>query len=154
MPRQLVVPNQNDWAGYENDIEGRWAYRLLFGKTIEEVRYEFRDTDSIERAMELLDAPRAVFQYYLFAFVSILQSPEESVGESDCASVFLHFLCNREKRDPGSVAQIYAELRETIEHVASNQAFFDAPVEIYGDFREHADEIKALCEALHGDRRP
>lgn len=147
MSRLRSVPDQDDWAGCHDDLDVRYACHLLFGKTVDEVRYQFRDTFSIERASELLYAPRRVFQYYVFAFVSILESPAESVGESDCASVFLRLLCDREESDPGSVAQIYPELRATVEHVAANQAFFDAPVDIYGDFRDRAAELKALCEA-------
>jgi len=140
------VPDQTDWAGYEADLEGRWAYRLLFGKSIDEVRYEFRDTAAIERSVELIGAPRPVFQYYVFAFVSLFESPVESAGESDCASAFLRLLCNRERDDPGCVAEIYPELRSTVEHVATNQAFYDADLDIYGDFRDLAAELAELCE--------
>jgi hypothetical protein len=66
---------------------------------------------------------------------------------------FLRFLCNREKSDPGSVARIYPELRATVEYVAANQAFFDADVDIYGDFRDQAAELKALCDAPQADDR-
>lgn len=145
IPRPRQVPDHSAWAGYEADLEGRWTHRLLFGKSIDEVRYEFRDSASIERSIELIRAPRAVFQYYVFAFVSIFESPVESAGESDCASVFLRLLCNRERDDPGSVTEIYSELRPTVEHVANNQAFYDADLDIYGDFRDLAAELATLC---------
>jgi hypothetical protein len=141
-----AIPDEAAWAGYDEDLDVQYAHHLLAGKSIDEVKYQFRDTFSIERASELLYAPRPVFQYYVFAFVAIFGSPAESVGESDCASVFLHFLCDREKRDPGSVADIWDELRGTVDHVANNQAFYDANLDIYGDFRDLAAELTALCE--------
>ncbi len=140
------IPDAADWVGCEGDVEARYARGVLFGKSIDEVMYDFRDFTS-ERACELLAVPRPVFQYYVFAFVPLFASPGESAEQADCASVFLHLLCDREKRDPGSVAQIHAELRATVDHVANSQAFFDADIDIYGDFRDHAAELKALCEA-------
>ena len=145
MARPSQVPGEAEWSGYEDDLDVRYAYHLYFGKTTDEVKYDFRDL-VIERAGELRLAPRAVFQYYVFAFVDLFDSPGESIGQSDCASVFLDLLCDRERRDPGSVAEIYPQLCETVEHVASNQAFYDADVDIYGDFRDHAAELAALCD--------
>jgi len=87
------IPNADDWSGYEADIEARYGHKLMFGKSLEELVYLFRDT-SIERAAELLQMPRA-----------------------------------------------------TVDYVASNQEFFDADVDIYGDFRDLAAEVEALCES-------
>ena len=146
MARPHRIPGEPEWAGYEDDLDVRYAYHRYFGKTTDEVMYDFRDL-VIERAGELRSAPRAVFQYYVFAWVDLFGSAGESIGQSDCASVFLHLLCEREREDAGSVSEIYDDLRETVDHVANNQSFFDADVEIYGDFRDFAAEIRALCES-------
>ncbi|HEY8973101.1 MAG TPA: hypothetical protein VIN75_02710 [Burkholderiaceae bacterium] len=144
MARPRVVPGEAEWAGHEQDLEAQYAHRLYFGKTTDEIMYDFRDL-VIERASELREVPRPVFQYYVFAFVDLFASPGESAEQADCASVFLLMLCGRERHDPGSVAEIYDDLRATVEHIANNQAFYDADVDIYGDFREHAAELAALC---------
>lgn len=60
IPRPRQVPDEAEWAGYEDDLDVRWAHGLLAGKTIEDVRCQFRDTYSIERASELLRAPSRV----------------------------------------------------------------------------------------------
>ena len=145
IPRPREVPDETAWAGHEDDLEVQYAYHRYFGKTTDEVMYDFRDS-VIERACELRFAPRPVFQYYVFAFVDLFASPGESAEQSDCASVFLRLLCDREQRDPGSVAELYVELRPTVEHVANHQSFYDADLDIYGDFREHAAELAALCD--------
>ena len=144
----IRIPDEADWAGCETNIEASYAHRLLLGKSLEEVMYLFRDT-AIERAIELRCVPRPIFQYYVFVFVQLFASPGESAEQADCASVFLRLLWDRERDDPGSVSQIYADLRDTVDHVANNQAFFDADVDIYGDFRDLAAELEALCEAPH-----
>ncbi len=146
------IPGKSEWAGYEADLDVRYAYNLYFGKNIAEVQPFFGEMRSIERADELLFAPRRVFQYYVFAFAEYLQS-EPAMGDSDSASPFLHLLVEREKRDPGSVAQIYAELAPTVEYVASRQKYFDADPEIYGSFRELAEQIEAVCNAPHVRRK-
>jgi hypothetical protein len=146
MARRTRIPTEADWAGYKDDLEASYAHRFMLGKSIDELAHRFKNSP-IERGAELLYMPRRAFQYYVFAFAVILESPLEGAGQSDCASVFLRLLCNREKSDPGSVAQIYPALRGTVEHVSANQAFFDADQDIYGDFRELAVELKTLCQA-------
>ena len=43
MARPSQVPGEAEWAGYEDDLDVRYAYRLYFGKTTDEVKYDFRD---------------------------------------------------------------------------------------------------------------
>jgi hypothetical protein len=128
------IPDVKDWAGYEEDLDVKYAHKLLFGKSIPEVIHHFARSP-IERADELLFMPRKAFQYYVFAFAEYLRT-KESIGESDAASPFLNLLIAREKRDPGSVMEIYDALFPTIDFVSSNQERFDADPKIYGSFKE------------------
>ncbi len=66
------------------------------------------------------------------------------MGESDEASSFLRLLIGREERDPGSVAEIYADLEEVVEFVASHQDYFEADPAAYGDFPELAATLQTL----------
>ena len=113
--------------------------------------HDFRDLVS-ERASELQFAPRPVFQYDVFTFVDLFASPGGSARQADCASVFLHLLRDREQSDPGSMKEIYAELRPTVEHVADNQSFYDADLDIYGDFRDLAAQLATLCASSDARR--
>ncbi len=98
---------------------------------------------SIERMDELLFAPRRIFQYYVHAFGKYVMS-EKAAGDSDSTSPFLSLLA-REKRDPGSVRESYESLSEVVDFVATHQAYFDADVDIYGDFKERATRIHDVC---------
>ena len=151
IPRPRSIPGEAEWTGREGDFDVRFAYRLYFGKTTDEVMYEFREHAS-ERALELRLAPRPVFQYYVFAFVDLFASPGESVEQAECAIAFLRLLRDREQSDPGSVKEIYAELRPTVEHVADNQSFYDADRDIYGDFRDLAAPLATLCASSDARR--
>ena len=140
------IPDESAWYGYEDDLDVRYMHGLFYGKSIEEVQEYFGEGRSIERAGELLFSPRPVFQYYVQAFAHFL-SLQRAAGDSDSASPFLHLLEEREKLDPGSVQQIFSSLEECITFVTENQAYFDAPVEIYGDFKEQGQRIRQLCGA-------
>jgi hypothetical protein len=97
--------------------------------------------------------PRRAFQFYVFAFAQYVMS-DAAIGDPDAASGFLNYLIAREKRDPASVAGIYALLEPTIDFVAASQARFDASHDVYGDFAQKADELKKLCGAAHSRRDP
>lgn len=142
------MPGPTEWAGYESDLDVRYAHKLLFGKSITEVQGYFAGGRSIERSSELLYMPRRAFQYYVFAFAEYLRSPE-AAGDSDAASSFLRLAISREHKDPGSVSQVFPDLRSTIEFVSSGQEYFDANPDIYGKLADLGAEIVALCEAPH-----
>ena len=146
MARQKKIPDKADWEGYEEDLDVRYFHTLAYGKTIEEVQLFFGEGRSIERMSELLFTPRRVFQYYVFSFAAYVMSGQAE-GDPDSASPFLSLLEEREKRDPGSVSQIFLELEEVIDFVAAGQEYFDADPNIYGSFEERANRIRKACNA-------
>jgi hypothetical protein len=145
------VPGKEEWAGYESDLDVKYAHRLMFGKTLDEVQDLFGGTHSIGRADELLFMPRRAFQYYVLAFAQYVMSPN-AAGDSDSASAFLRLLVAREERDPDSLSQIVSALRPAIDYIAGNQGYFDADPNIYGSFADMGKRLHALCrEAGSGD---
>jgi hypothetical protein len=107
--RQLrqKVPDTQNWADYRDDSDVRFAHKLLFGQTVEEVQGLFGQDRSLERAGELLFAPiRRVFHYYVFALTAYVLF-EAAAEDSDSASPLLHLLFGREKNDPSRVCEIY-----------------------------------------------
>jgi hypothetical protein len=54
-------------------------------------------------------------------------------------------LKEREKKDLGGVAEIYPDLLEIIDFAASNQQYFDADIDIHGNFQERAERIRRAC---------
>jgi len=113
----------------------------------------YPDGRCIQRSQELLHMPREAFQFNVFAFAQYVMS-DAAIGDADGASCFLDCLIAREKRDPGSVAQVFARLEPTIDFVAASQARFDASHDTYGDFTEKAEELKKLVGATHSPRDP
>jgi hypothetical protein len=146
MPNPQHIPDESAWYGYEKDLDVKYLHDRFFGKSITEVQRYFGGGSSIERASELLFAPRPVFQYYIHAFVAFLLSPHAE-GDPDSASPFLGLLESREERDPGSVRDIYPSLAACVDFIAANQSLFDANIDIYGDFQERARSIREKCNA-------
>jgi hypothetical protein len=147
------IPGAEEWAGYEGDFTARAAHSFWFGKSLDELQPHLDGGQSIHRGQELLYMPRGAFQFYVFAFAQYVMS-EAAIGDPDGASCFLGYLAAREKRDPGSVAQIFGHLEPTVDFVAASQARFDARHDIYGDFTEKAEELKKLIGATHSPQDP
>lgn len=72
---------------------------------------------------------------------------EAAAGDPDSASPFLSLLEEREKREPGSVRIIFPAVKEVLAFIAKNQAYFYAPIDIYGDFNERVRKLYATCDA-------
>lgn len=113
---------------------------------MEEVQSYFGEGRSIDRMGELLFAPRPVFQYCVRVFAHFVMS-EAAAGDSDSTSPFLSLLEEREKKDLGSVRFIFPALKEALDFVAKNQVYFEAPIDIYGDFNQRVEMLYAACGA-------
>jgi len=149
----VKIPGADEWAGYKEDFTARNAHAIWFGKSLDDMQPLLTGGQSIQHAQELLYMPRRAYQFYIFAFAQYVMS-DAAIGDSDGASSFLNHLVAREKRDPGSVAQIYARLEPTIDFVAASQARFDASHDNYGDFPEKAEALRKLVGAIHSPRDP
>jgi len=147
------IPGPEEWAGYKDDISARQAHSFWFGKSPDDMQPYFKDGQSIQRGQELLFMPRRAFQFYIFAFARYVMS-ETAIGDSDGASSFLGFLIAREKRDPGSVAQVYEHLAPVVDFIAGSQPRFDASHDIYGDFAETAEKLRKLLGTTLAQRDP
>ena len=141
---EAFVPGDAEWAGYENDLDARYAHERLFGKSIEQVQRLFEETDALSLAEDLHFMPVAAFQYYIFAFAQFLLS-DRAPGEFGAASSFLGVLIVRESEEPGSVSNLYVQLKPTVEFVATHLMYFEAYLDVY-NFKDEADRLRALCE--------
>ena len=138
------IPSQDDWAGYEDDLDARYAYRVFFGRSIEEVVPLFHE-NPIERCSELSFMPVKPFRYYILAFRDYLLS-EQSREDSDAASCYLRLIVEKIDNEPATIGPVLPALRESVQQVAESQAFYDADPHIYGNFREIAARILAACD--------
>ena len=160
--KQTRMPSNADWIGYEEDLDLQDFYKLVYGKKVEDIYYYFKNSAHISRADELLHSNRKVFQYYIYAFALYIEVAGEK--EPDVLDVFLRLLLNREKKDIGSVCQIYHKkynfqivdenfdkksftlsLESIVEKIMNRLDEGMIDKEIYSDFPELINNVKNMC---------
>jgi hypothetical protein len=144
-PSEAHIPGDVEWAGYEDDLDSRYAHEMFFGKSIEQVLRLFEKSDVLSRAEDLHYMPFAAFKYYIFAFARFVLS-DRAAGDSSAANAFLCTLMERESEVPGCMSDLYVQLKPTVEFIATHQKYFDADPEIYGNFKDRAESLRAMCE--------
>ncbi|MFZ6778822.1 hypothetical protein ACO0LD_18515 [Undibacterium sp. Ji83W] len=147
MKQILKIPTEKDWGDYKSDLDQKYAYKIFFGKNLEEARHLFQGA-VIERTEELRFMPVIPFQYYIGAYYQYVTSPAvlSNRNAPDAASCFLRLVESKLSDDPVSISPLMKELMPAIEYLAKNQALFDADIDIYGDFNEILLEIKRLAQ--------
>ncbi len=142
------IPTEEDWGAYKNHHENKWAHDAFIGKTVEELLEWF------ERSLLVYDvlyhmSPKP-FQYYIFA-LKIILDPERPREDHICcnsASVFLDLILDKLVQEPDTILPVMEDLLPTASYVASNQAQYDASIEIYGSFPSKFTEIRQLYATL------
>lgn len=134
------VPSREAWGSLD-DLDVKYAFNFYGGKSIKDLASDLI-YNPIERVDELRFSPWAVFSYYIFWFVEFLTS-DESKGEPDCASCFLHLVLEKAQAEPRMFKKLYPHLKLAIDIVAGRQEFYEAPVHIYGLFSDYKQGIEA-----------
>jgi len=135
------IPTEQYWSGYHNDIDARYAYKIFFGKSNEDMQPAFK-RNVIERTDELRFMPIRAYQYYIFGLRDYVRNRDFDVLESsDAASCFIKLALEKLKDAPNSILPILDELLPDLEYVANNQDLYEAEVDIYGDFKNIYKEI-------------
>ena len=133
------IPGRQEWGDLD-DLDVKHAFKFYGGKSVRELP-DFVD-NPIERVDELRFSPWGVFSYYIFWFARFLTS-DESRGEADCASCFLHLVLEKAGAEPQRFKDLYPRLKPAIDTVAGRQEFYEASTWIYGSFSEYKQQIEA-----------
>lgn len=141
MKRSVKIPSLDDWSGYKDDLDASYAFKIFFGKSISEVIPLIHE-HPIERAEELRFMPPAAFRYYIIAFRDYILS-EKSREDSDAASCYLNLIEHKIVEEPKTINPVMPILVESVEKVAKTQSFYDAALDIYGDFKLISARIMA-----------
>jgi hypothetical protein len=149
-PKPRTVPTEEDWGNCQSDLDQEYAHRLFAGRTNAEIQCHFR-SNVIGRTEDLQWMPEIPFRYYMLGFRDFLIAGD--FGDkfaSNAASCFLHLVAEKLENHPRHIMPIMPELLPTIEHVARNQAVFEADEHIYGNFLEQWKRIQQLFEDRGG----
>ena len=140
----LSIPTEADWGDYRSDLDQESAHGVFAGKSNDEMQQYFRDIP-VEAASDLRFMPEIPFRYYMLGFRDCVTSGGfEPYNNSDAASCFLHLVTEKLETQPRCIIPIMPELIPAVEHIAHNQATFDADESIYGNFLETLKQIRVL----------
>ncbi|MEM7222216.1 MAG: hypothetical protein AAF495_04515 [Pseudomonadota bacterium] len=129
----------------ESDLDTAYAFKVFFGKSIEEAIPKIQG-NPIERADEIRFMPPVPFRYYILALRDYLLS-EQSRGDFDAPGCYLRLIEEKLRDEPEKILPVMQHLEDSIERVAKAQAFYDADVDIFGDFVEIRARIVTAYEA-------
>ncbi len=138
-------PTLDDWGVIDsNDLDATWAFKQFFGKSFNQA-VELFEANALHYQEDLVSMPKSVFKFYAPAFVSYLES-DRSAADADGASSFLHLLAWILRSQPEILdTETEVTLLNTADKIAQNQSYYEADVDIYGQFSELNEEIKKLA---------
>ena len=142
--RRPSIPTRSDWGEVDpGDLDAQWALEQFLGRSFADAEELFaRNALYYGEALESM--PPVPFNFYARALAQYLTS-DTAPGDADGASSFLRILAWVLETRPEIIgAETKAKLMSAAEHVAANQAFYEASVSIYKRFPEHLNRIKRL----------
>lgn len=140
------VPTEADWGNYGLDLDQKHAHSVFSGRTNEEVQVVFK-RNPIEATDGLRWMPEVPFRYYMLGFRDAVLAAEFGQYLSDAASCFLSLIAEKLEKHPRAILPIMPELLSAAEHIAKNQAKFEADERIYGNFMQKLVHIQCLYSA-------
>ena len=142
--KALSVPTEKDWGDYKTDLDQKHAHSVFAGRTNQEMQPFFR-RNPIEMTSELRWMPEVPFRYYMLGFRDFVMAKQfDFLDSADAASCFLGLVLEKLEKQSRHIVPIMPELLPAVEHLARNQAVFEAESSIYGDFLEKLSRIQAL----------
>ncbi len=142
----MEIPTEKDWGFWQDGLDLEYAHKHFSGKSISEAIELFVD-HSLYYQEDLMWMPAVPFQYYIHAYKEYILS-DRSKDDSDGASCYLGLIGFKLKTNPEHIISIFELLLPSAKTVAGRQEFYDANVEIYGDFKEILVSIIRQSEEL------
>ena len=140
----IGIPTEKDWGNYKSDLDIFHAYKIFAGKTNSEAVNEFKK-NVINRCDDLRWMPLVPFQFYLLAYRDyILAGNFDIFDKADAVSCFIGLVKEVLINKSEFISPLIEELMPTLKHIAENQNFYEADIDIYGDFNNELKEIEAL----------
>jgi len=96
--------------------------------------------DGLDYHEDVMFMPEACFPFYSGAYMAYLMS-QQSEGDSDGASCFFGLVEIR-AAEIAARRGLNAAVLRTLEHLAEQQAFYDADIESYGCFAKRAESAR------------
>lgn len=142
----MKIPNKHEWGIVEKDnLDAEWAFKQFAGKSLNDAEEMFRE-NALYYQEDLISMPSIAFNCYAPVFAKYILS-DYAESDSDGASSFLYMIielleANRSLAEPKTVKL----LMDAAKLVTNKQGYYDADIDIYGEFSELYNKILQLEE--------
>lgn len=140
----MQAPDEELWGKWQDDLDTVNAYRLLHGKTVNELVALFAE-NPIEVAEGLRFAPCAVSITHLRGCIDYLQS-NASKHNADAASSLLNLILHMVRNCPTEVFSPVGSFLQSLRSVSERQSYYDADPVVYGSFSKLVSEIETCLK--------
>jgi hypothetical protein len=143
----MTIPTKEQWGKIDKDeLDTKYALKDFLGKSLNQAKNMFKD-NALHYGDSLYAMPYIPFNYYAPAMTEYIIS-EDAKNDSDGASSFLHSNIWLLSEYPEIVSDETKRLLfEASEHVANNQEFYDADIDIYGKFEDLFNKLKRVYKS-------
>ena len=141
----MTTPSKFSWGAIEKDnLDAECAFKQFAGKSLKEAERMFRD-NAIYYQEDLLAMPSIAFNFYAPVYADYVLS-DNSKGDSDGASCYLNMVNELLEANRALAIEMTERiLIDAAKNVSMRQAFYDADIDIYGDFSEQYEQIIELA---------
>ena len=134
----MKTPSRTDWGSIDSeDLDAEWAFKQFYGKSFDEAEAMFQE-NALYYQEDLQSMPYIPFNFYAPALAKYLTSKRASC-DADGASSFL-------QTRPEVISEKTREVFVSVSsNIARNQQYYDADVDIYGNFSDLYAQIQKLA---------
>jgi len=142
----MKIPSKSEWGAIEKDnLDAEWAFKQFAGKSLDDAEKMFRE-NAFYYQEDLISMPSIAFNCYAPVFAKYILS-DYAKSDPDGASSFLHMVielleANRSLATP----ETEKALLDAAKIVSNKQNFYNADIDIYGEFSELYNKIIQLSE--------
>ena len=142
----MKIPSKFEWGAIEKDnLDAEWAFKQFAGKSLDDAEKMFRE-NAFYYQEDLISKPTIAFNCYAQVIAKYILS-DYAKSDSDGASSFLHMVIESIQ---ASRSRATPETEKVLLHAAKivsiKQNFYDADIDIYGEFSELYNKIIQLNE--------
>lgn len=131
------IPSKSDWGAIEeNNLDAECAFKQFAGKSLNDAEEMFRE-NALYYQEDLISMPPIAFNCYAPVFAKYILS-NYAEGDSDGASSYLHMIIEllQARNKLLATTGTLKLLLDTAKIVSNKQEYYDADIDIYGDFSE------------------
>ena len=142
----MKIPGKPEWGVIEKDnLDAEWAFKQFSGKSLEDAEKMFRE-NALYYQDDLIAMPSIAFNCYAPVFAKYILS-EHAESDSDGASSFLHLVIELLQANRSLAAlETVKILLDAAKIVSTKQNYYDADIDIYGEFSDLYNTIVQLTE--------